>query len=69
MARAAKDKKEVEVSLETVLWNCRVALRGVGTTEKNRDAVIGLVFLKFTGDKFNAGNVPRFTKLDTNSRA
>lgn len=34
MARATKAKKEVEVSLETVLWNCRVALRGVGTTEK-----------------------------------
>ncbi len=50
MARTAK--KEVPVSLETVLWNCRVALRGVGTTEKNRDAVIGLVFLKFAGDKF-----------------
>ena len=27
MARAAKAKKEVEVSLETVLWNCRVALQ------------------------------------------
>ncbi len=34
MARAAK--KEKEVSLETVLWNCRVALRGIGSTEKNR---------------------------------
>lgn len=45
-------KTEKEVSLETVLWNCRVALRGVGTTEKNRDAVIALVFLKFVGDKF-----------------
>ena len=44
MARAAK--KETAVSLETVLWNCRVALRGVGSTEKNRDAVIALVFLK-----------------------
>lgn len=41
-----------EVTLETVLWNCRVALRGIGSTEKNRDAVIGLVFLKFAGDKF-----------------
>lgn len=51
MARAAKKKEEV-VSLETVLWNCRVALRGVGSTEKNRDAVIGLCFLKFAGDKF-----------------
>lgn len=50
MAKAAK--KEVKVSLETVLWNCRVALRGVGSTEKNRDAVIALVFLKFAGDKF-----------------
>ena len=50
MAKAVK--KEKEVSLETVLWNCRVALRGVGSTEKNRDAVIGLVFLKFAGDKF-----------------
>ena len=51
MAKVAK-KKEQEVSLETVLWNCRVALRGVGSTEKNRDAVIGLAFLKFAGDKF-----------------
>lgn len=38
MAKAAK--KEVAVSLETVLWNCRVALRGIGSTEKNRDAVV-----------------------------
>ena len=51
MARIAK-KKEETVSLETVLWNCRVALRGVGSTDKNRDAVIGLCFLKFAGDKF-----------------
>ncbi len=50
MAKATK--KEVAVSLETVLWNCRVALRGIGSTEKNRDAVIALVFLKFTGNKF-----------------
>lgn len=67
MARAAK--KEKEVSLETVLWNCRVALRGIGSTEKNRDAVISLVFLKFAGDKFEKrraelveqyGDVPAF---------
>lgn len=51
MAKAAK-KKDKTVSLETVLWNCRVALRGVGSTDKNRDAVIGLCFLKFAGDKF-----------------
>ena len=66
---AKNTKKEKEVSLETVLWNCRVALRGVGSTEKNRDAVIGLVFLKFAGDKFEKrraelieqyGDVPAF---------
>lgn len=64
-----KTNKESEVSLETVLWNCRVALRGVGTTERNRDAVIGLVFLKFAGDKFEKrrrelqeqyGDIPAF---------
>ncbi|HZJ69045.1 MAG TPA: N-6 DNA methylase [Candidatus Eisenbacteria bacterium] len=47
-----KDKKNETLSLESVLWNCRVALRGYGSTERNRDAVIGLVFLKFAGDKF-----------------
>ena len=47
----SKDKMEV-LSLESVLWNCRVSLRGFGSTERNRDAVIGLVFLKFAGDKF-----------------
>ena len=52
MARAAKAKKDTPLSLEAVLWNCRVALRGIGSTEKNRDAVIALVFLKFAGDKF-----------------
>lgn len=70
MAKAVK--KEKEVTLETVLWNCRVALRGVGSTEKNRDAVIGLVFLKFAGDKFEKrrqeiideyGDVPIFLAL------
>ena len=45
-------KKEISSTLENILWNCRVALRGVGSTEKNRDAVISLVFLKFAGDKF-----------------
>ena len=48
----AKVKKSKAFTLENVLWNCRVALRGVGSTEKNRDAVIALVFLKFAGDKF-----------------
>lgn len=41
---AKTTKKNVQGPLETVLWNCRVALRGIGSTEKNRDAVIGLVF-------------------------
>ena len=41
----AKAKKEKEVDLETVLWNCRVALRGVGNTDKNRDSVIRLFFI------------------------
>lgn len=67
---ARKTTKAVkEVTLEQVLWNCRVALRGVGSMEKNRDAVIGLVFLKFASDKFEArraelveqyGDVPAF---------
>lgn len=50
--KSKKATKVKEETLETVLWNCRVALRGVGSLEKNRDAVIGLVFLKFAGDKF-----------------
>lgn len=54
MAKRAAVK---EVTLETTLWNCRVALRGIGSTEKNRDAVIGLVFLKFAGDKFEKRRV------------
>ena len=49
---AKKTNKKDELSLESILWNCRVALRGYGSTEKNRDAVIGLVFLKFAGDKY-----------------
>lgn len=65
----SKQKKETTENLESVLWNCRVALRGVGSTEKNRDAVIGLVFLKFAGDKFDKrrkelleqyGDIPAF---------
>lgn len=48
----AKQAKTKEISLEQVLWNCRVALRGYGSFEKNRDAVIGLAFLKFASDKF-----------------
>jgi len=49
----AKQKIGKEQSLESILMNCRNALREtVGGNEKNRDAVMGLVFLKFVGDKF-----------------
>lgn len=51
MARKAANKEKV-LTLEEALWNCRVALRGVGSIEKNRNAVISLVFLKFASDKF-----------------
>ncbi|UVI31007.1 type I restriction-modification system subunit M [Paenibacillus spongiae] len=66
----AKKTVVQEQSLESILWNCRNALRGtVGGNEKNRDAVMGLVFLKFAGDKFEKrreeikaqyGDVPAF---------
>lgn len=46
-------EKEKTMSLEDVLWECRVSLRGVGSLDKNRDAVISLVFLKFAGEKFD----------------
>jgi len=59
-----------EQSLESILMNCRNALRGsIGGNEKNRDAVMGLVFLKFVSDKFEKrreeikaqyGNKPQF---------
>ena len=66
----AKDKEKT-VSLEDVLWDCRVSLRGVGSLDKNRDAVISLVFLKFAGDKFKKcreqiikeyGDIPAFVE-------
>jgi len=66
----AKTAKVQEQSLESIMWNCRNALRGtVGGNETNRDVVMGLVFLKFAGDKFEKrraeiqeeyGDVPAF---------
>lgn len=45
-------KNEKRTGLEAILWKCANILR---TKEKsdNRKAVLGLVFLKFVGDKFN----------------
>ena len=63
------NKQENGQTLESILFNCRNALRGAGGTEKNRDAVIGLVFIKFAGDKFEKrrkelkkeyGDIPAF---------
>lgn len=71
---AKKEIKDSEVTLEQVLWNCRVALRGVGGTDKNRDAVISLVFIKFVSDKFEKcrkgiiekyGNKPVYLESDS----
>ncbi|MDT2672560.1 N-6 DNA methylase [Enterococcus faecalis] len=67
MVKKKAEKKEL--TLEKILFNCRNALRGAGGTEKNRDAVIGLVFIKFASDKFDNrreeikaqyGDVPAF---------
>lgn len=50
---AKKQQKTTEVSLESILFACRNTLRGSGGIEKKRDAILGLVFLKFVGDKFD----------------
>ncbi|MDR2133962.1 MAG: type I restriction-modification system subunit M N-terminal domain-containing protein, partial [Treponema sp.] len=67
MAKSPKVVKEL--TLEQVLWNCRVVLRNKCNKPDNRDAVLALIFLKFAGDKFEKrrkeiiaekGNVPVF---------
>ncbi len=65
----AKTKKTKEKSLESILFDCRNTLRGKVSSLTNRDAVMGLVFLKFAGDKFEKrrseikeqyGDIPTF---------
>lgn len=66
---AGKTKKTKEKSLEDILFDCRNSLRGKVEQADNRNAVMGLIFLKFAGDKFEArrkqiieqyGDVPVF---------
>lgn len=47
----AKTTKVQEQPLESIMWNCRNALRGtVGGNEKNRDAVMGFISWGSTRD-------------------
>lgn len=48
----AKTKQLKEKKLEDILFDCRNVLRGKVEQADNRNAVLGLVFLKFAGDKF-----------------
>lgn len=50
----AKAKKTKEKKLEDILFDCRNILRGKVEQADNRNAVMGLVFLKFAGDKFHS---------------
>ncbi len=50
----AKAKNNKEKKLEDILFDCRNVLRGKVEQADNRNAVMGLVFLKFAGDKFEA---------------
>ena len=59
-------KKAQGPTLEQVLWKCRVDLRGVGSLDNNRDAVISLVFLKFAGDKFDKRRAELIEKYGDN---
>ena len=59
-------KKAQGPTLEQVLWKCRVDLRGVGSLDNNRDAVISLVFLKFAGDKFDKRRAELIEKFGEN---
>ena len=52
MAKSKSAKKETELTLESVMWNCRVIMRGKASNEKQRDIILTLVFLKFLDEKF-----------------
>ncbi|MBM6984280.1 MAG: N-6 DNA methylase [Mesosutterella multiformis] len=53
MAKTKKGaKKQAELTLEDVLWNCRDILRGKASMATRRDMILTLVFLKFIGEKF-----------------
>lgn len=66
----AKKKETVkEQSLEKILFSIRNILRSSGKTDDKRDAIIGLIFIKFASDKFEAqrekikqayGDIPEF---------
>ncbi|KRM13333.1 class I SAM-dependent DNA methyltransferase [Paucilactobacillus suebicus] len=67
MAKKATTPKEQ--TLETILFNIRNILRSSGKTDDKRDAIIGLIFIKFASEKFEVqrekirkeyGDVPEF---------
>ena len=51
-AKNSKSKKNVELKLEDILWNCREILRGNASMATRRDMILTLVFLKFISEKF-----------------
>lgn len=64
-----KKAETTEQTLETILFGIRNILRSSGKTDDKRDAIIGLIFIKFASDKFEAqrekikaeyGDVPAF---------
>lgn len=66
---AKKNNVSKEKSLETILFSIRNILRSSGKTDDKRDAIIGLIFIKFASDKFEKqrqkiqsefGNIPEF---------
>lgn len=52
MASNKKSTKETELTLESIMWNCRVIMRGKASNDKQRNIILTLVFLKFLDKKF-----------------